>query len=206
MIAFARDSSEQPSAPSWHAGFLALLPQIRENLRFGFRKLPRSERPEALAEAVANTAVAYARLHARGKLDVAFASSLADYAIKHYFAGRRVGAQLNVNDVSSPYAQRKRGFVLKSLDQRAASGEWRETLVEDKNCGPAEIAAVRLDVEAWFAGMTRLKRGIAETLAAGESTSATATRFDVTPGRVSQVRKELAESWADFQGESLACA
>jgi hypothetical protein len=43
-------------------------------------------------------------------------------------------------------------------------------------------------------------------LATGESTSATAKRFNVTPGRVSQLRKELAQNWADYQGESLACA
>ncbi|MGH9552570.1 MAG: hypothetical protein ACRD3W_24535 [Terriglobales bacterium] len=203
MIAFSHDY--QSTTPAWHAGFLTLLPQIRESLRFSFRKLPPSERTEAMAEAVASTAIAYARLYERGKLDVAFATTLASYAVKHYFAGRRVGSKLNANDVSSAYAQRMRGFVLKSLDPRAPNGEWRETLVEDKTSGPAEIAAARLDVDAWFAGMTRLKRAIGETLASGESTFATAKRFDLTPGRVSQVRKELAESWADYQGESLAC-
>jgi len=206
MIAFARDDSEETATPAWHAGFLALLPQIQECLRFAFRKLPACERDEAMAEAVANTAIAYARLYERGKLDVAFASSLADFAVKWYFAGRRVGTKLNVNDIGSPYARRRRGFVLKSLDQRAAGGEWKETLIEDKTSGPAEIAAARLDVETWLARMPRLKRGIAKTLATGESTSATAKRFEVTPGRVSQIRRELAENWADYQGESLACA
>ena len=205
MIAFARDESEKPATPAWHAGFMALLPQIEECLRFAFRGVPAHERDEAMAEAVANTAVAYARLYERGKLDVAFASSLADYAVKWYFAGRRIGTKLNVNDISSPYAQRRRGFVVKSLDQRAASGEWKETLIEDKTSGPAEIAAARLDVESWLAGMPRLKRDIAETLATGESTSATAKQFNLSAGRVSQVRGELAESWADYQGESLAC-
>lgn len=206
MIAFARNDSQQPTTPAWHAGFLALLPQIRHHLRFAFRHLPTCERAEAMAEAVANTAVAYARLYERGKLDVAFASSLADYAIKHYFSGRRVGVKLNANDVCSPYAQRMRGFAVKSLDQRASSGEWKETLVEDRTSGPAEIASARLDVEEWLTCMPRLKRAVAETLATGESTSATAKRFDVTPGRVSQLRKEFAESWADYQSESLACA
>jgi hypothetical protein len=71
--------------------------------------------------------------------------------------------------------------------QRATSGEWMESLVEDK-----------------LPYLPRLKRGIAETLATGESTSVTAKRFGVTPGRVSQVRNELAESWSGYQGESLA--
>jgi hypothetical protein len=206
MIAFARDDSEKPATPAWHAGFLTLLPQIQEYLRFGFRKLPACERDEAMAEAIAHTAIAYARLYERGKLDVAFASSLAAYAVKQFFSGRRVGTKLNVNDVSSRYAQRMRGFAVKSLDQRAASGEWKETLIEDQTSGPAEIAAARLDVEAWLAGMPRLKRDMAETLATGEGTSATGKRFNLSAGRVSQVRRELAKSWADYQGEALACA
>jgi len=206
MIAFARDDYEKPATPAWHDGFLTLLPQIQECLRFTFRKLPAWERDEAMAEAIANTAVAYARLYERGKLDVAFAGSLVAFAVKWYFAGRRVGTKLNVNDISSPYARRMRGFVVKSLDQRAANGDWKETLIEDKTSGPAEIAAARLDLETWLARMPRLKRGIAKTLATGESTSATAKRFDVTPGRVSQIRRELAESWANYQGESLAFA
>ena len=206
MIAFARDDSEKPATPAWQAGFVALLPQIQECLRFAFRKLPAWERDEATAEAVANTAIAYARLYERDKLEVAFASSLAGYAVKWYFAGRRVGTKLNVNDLTSRYAQRRRGFALKSLDQRTASGEWKETLIEDKTSGPAEIAAARLDVETWLAGMPPLKRGIAELLANGESTSMAAQRFNLSAGRVSQVRRELAESWADYQGESLASA
>ena len=206
MIAFARHDAEQPATPAWHAGFMALVPQIQQCLRFAFRRLPAHERDEAMAEAIANTAVAYAKLYERGKLEVAFANSLSDFAVKWYFAGRRIGTKLNVNDISSPYAQRRRGFAVKSLDQRAATGEWKETLIEDKTSGPAEIAAARLDVETWLAGMPRLKRGIAETLATGESTSATAKRFKLSAGRVSQVRRELAESWADYQGEALACA
>jgi hypothetical protein len=87
MIAFARDDSERPAVSAWHAGFLALLPQIRKYLWIGFRRLPVDERDEAMADAVANTAIAYARLYERGKLDVAFAASLADYAVKQYLTG-----------------------------------------------------------------------------------------------------------------------
>ena len=206
MIAFARPYSEYSSQPAWHAGFLALLPQIRDQLRFAFRRLPAAERAEAMAEAVANIAISYARLHEQGKLDVAFPTTLADYAIRHYYAGRRIGCELNINDVSSPYCQRQRGFILKSLDQRSPNGQWKETIVEDRKSTPAEVATSRIDLEDWFGQLPRFKRGIAETLAVGESTSAVAQQFGVTAGRVSQLRREFEKNWAEFQGEPLVGA
>jgi hypothetical protein len=207
MIAFANDfPAEQSNTPGWHTGFMAILPRVHKHLRFAFRKMPPDERAEAMAECIAHVAVAYAGLHARGKASAAFATPLCDYAVRHYYAGRRVGNQINVNDVTSPYAQRQRGFRVRSLDRRDPGGAWKEIVVEDGRATPAEVAASRLDLHDWFEHLPRLKRGIAETLATGESTSETARRFAVTPGRVSQVRRELESDWAEFQGEPLACA
>jgi hypothetical protein len=207
MIAFAREySSEQPEQPAWHEGFMKLLPAIREQLRFALRNLSRDERAEAMAECIASIAIEYAKLHERGKLDVAFVSSLVGYAVKRYSAGRRVGSRLNANDITSAYAQRQRGFRVRSLDQRAPSGEWRETLVEDRRSTPAEVATARLDIADWLEQLPRMKRGIAETLATGESTKQTASQFAVTPGRVSQLRRELEIDWHQYQGEPLLCA
>jgi DNA-directed RNA polymerase specialized sigma24 family protein len=211
MIAFRSPYPEQqpnePHAqPEWHAPFLAILPQIREHLRFAFRKMPPSERADAMAECVANVAVAYARLHERGKQELAFASTLAAFATKQFFDGRRVGCPLNANDVSSEYCRKRRGFRIESLDHHSLNGDWRQPLVEDRRSGPAEIAAARLDIGDWFDTMSPAKRAIAETLAMGESTKETANMFGITSGRVSQVRKELVESWDSFQAQALALA
>lgn len=212
MIAFTRDYQDQETdetqapQPAWHAGFLGLLPQIRERLRFGFRRLPAYERAEAMAEAIAATALAYARLHARGKAAVAFATTLAEYAIRQYFSGRRIGSRLNIDDVSSGYSQRQRGHRVISLDRRDPSGAWKEALVEDRGATPAELAASRIDLDDWFAQLPRPKSRVAQTLATGESTQETARRFHLTPGRVSQLRRELETDWREFQGEVLCCA
>ena len=215
MIAFAHDyvaqefSEPQPSEasePAWHAGFLQLLPSICDRLRFALRKLPADERAEATAECLAHVALAYAKLHEQGKLDVAYASSLAAFAAKQYFSGRRVGSPLNADDITSPWAQKRRGFRVRSLDRRAPNGEWREVVVEDGRASPAEVAASRIDIEDWLDELPRFKRGVAETLGTGETTKETAGRFDVTPGRISQLRKELAESWDAFKAQALALA
>jgi hypothetical protein len=164
------------------------------------------ERAEAMAESIANVAVAYAGLHSRGKASAAFATPLTDFAIRHYYAGRRVGSSLNSDDITSVWAQKRRGFRVKSLDRRDPCGAWKEIVVEDSRATPAEVAASRLDLGDWLQQLPRLKRGIAETLATGETTGETARRFHVTQGRVSQVRRELEDDWAEFQGEPLACA
>jgi hypothetical protein len=68
------------------------------------------------------------------------------------------------------------------------------------------VAASRLDLDDWFDQLPQFKRGIAQTLATGESTGETARRFQVTAGRVSQIRRELEDDWHQYQGEPLVCA
>ena len=48
-----------------------------------------------------------------------------------------------------------------------------------------------------------LHRRIAEALALGHTTADVAKRFRVTPGRVSQLRRELQNSWQTFHGETI---
>jgi hypothetical protein len=194
MIAFYRDyRCDESTEPVWHAGFLAMLPQIREQLRYGFRRLPADERAEAMADAIAGIAIAYARLYQQGKAAVAFPSVLAKYTVRQYFAGRRVGSELNADDVTSRHSQRQRGFHVESLDRRDPSGAWKEVVVEDRRSTPADTAASRIDLDDWFGQLPRLKCGIAQTLATGETTKETARQFAVTPGRVLQLRPS--RSW-----------
>jgi hypothetical protein len=88
-----------------------------------------------------------------------------------------------------------------STSSDASEGEWKEALIEDRKAGPAETAAARIDVAHWFRSLARKKRRIAQTLARGEGTGKVASMFGLTAGRISQLRGELAESWAEFQGE-----
>ena len=74
----------------------------------------------------------------------------------------------------------------------------------DKRSTPAEIAACRLDFQAWLRRLDRRRRAVAKRLAAGESTGEVACHFGVSTGRISQFRTELRDSWQAFQGERLA--
>ena len=112
-----------------------------------------------------------------------------------------MGGRLNLHDVTSTHCQRRKGTVVLSLDTTQCRDEWKEAAVEDRKAGPAAIAALRIDFAEWLGSLPRAKRRIAETLATSETTKRTARRFRVTPGRISQLRRELRESWEAFQGE-----
>jgi hypothetical protein len=201
MIAVAKDPSLTRQTKKRTPSFEELLPLIEKQARVAFRHSPSCEREELIAEVVANCYVAYVRLIERGLGNAIFATPLALFAIKQIHAGRRVGAKLNVRDVSSPYCQRQKRVHLQRLDRRDRTGGWKEVLVEDRHAGPAEVAASRIDFAAWLRTLTSKQRRIAKTLAAGETTQVTARKFRVSAARVSQMRRELHDAWLNFQGE-----
>jgi hypothetical protein len=188
--------------PAWHAGFLKLLPGIRRCARHAFRNLRGDSLDEAIAEISANALVAYARLVERGKADIAYATPLAMYAIKQFHSGRRTGSKLNVKDISSAYCQTMKRVRLRRLDRYDPEEDcWKEILVEDRSAGPAQIVASRLDFAGWLRTLSKRDRKLALKLAVGETTSKVAALFRVSAGRVSQIRRELLESWRRFVGE-----
>ena len=202
MIAKA-NKMRQAAVCACTAKFLSLLPQIQEQARFAFRREGGEQREELIAEVVANCWAALVRLVDRGLIDVAQATPLAQFAIKQIRDGRRVGAKLCVHDVSSGYAQRMKHFRVERLDHfDEREGCWREVLLEDRHAGPSDTAAARIDIADWFDTLPKHKRRVAEALAKNETTKTTARKFGVSPGRISQPRRELETAWREFQGDS----
>ena len=80
-----------------------------------------------------------------------------------------------------------------------------QVLIEDRHAGPSETAAARIHFADWFDTLPKHKRRVAETLAKNETTETTARKFGVSPGRISQTRRELETAWREFQGDS-SCA
>jgi hypothetical protein len=202
MIARVKKDRRTSAALALNARFLSLLPAIREQARFAFRNERPERRQELVAETIANTFVAFVRLMNRGLENIVYVTPLSQFAIKQTRAGRHVGGRLNIRDVSSEYAQHAKRFKVGRLDRfDEQKGEWKEVLVEDHHAGPAETAAARIDIGDWFARLPRRKRRIAQTLASGETTKQAARKFHLSPGRISQMRRELQDDWRAFQGE-----
>jgi DNA-binding NarL/FixJ family response regulator len=153
-------------------------------------------------EAVAIAFRTWRRLVEQGKESVAYATPLAQYAIRQVRAGRRIGSAQNRLDILSRQAQRTHGFSVESIHRQSTQrGVWDDLLVEDRQAGPAETAAARMDEQTWLKQLSKRDQGIARDLALGETTGAVAKKFKLSDGRISQLRRWLSEQWEQFQGE-----
>jgi hypothetical protein len=109
-----------PSRPDTKAQendlFVSFIPAIPRHARIAFRNLRPQDRAEAVSEVVSNAFAAFRRLADRGKLDVAYPSPLARFAVAQVRSGRRVGNKLDSHDVFSILVQRQHGFSLETFD------------------------------------------------------------------------------------------
>jgi hypothetical protein len=202
----SRVVSRRP-VPRWHKAFLAITPQIVGHARIAFCYLDTEAKQEAVQEVVCNALKAFVRLVQLGKANLAYPTVLAKYGVAQTRDHRKVGGHLNVHDVSSEYCQRLKGITGERLDKYDCEEEcWQEVLVPDQTCTPAELAASRIDFPAWLRTLSRRDRKVAQFLAVGNRSSDAARKFGVCTGRISQIRKELAESWRRFVGDEPATA
>lgn len=186
--------------PRWHKAFLVMLPIILRHLRVAFRHLRAEAKEEAIAEAVANACTAYRRLVKQGRAHLGFPTVLARFAVAQVLDGRRVGNGQNTRDVLSPRAQKKH-FQVERLDHfDEEEDQWMEAVVEDPHTPVFDQVCFRVDFPAWLARLSRRNRRIAQSLSIGNSTSAVARRFRISPGRISQLRRLFYESWQEFCG------
>jgi DNA-directed RNA polymerase specialized sigma24 family protein len=194
-------ASQSHPGDDWHAGFLALLPRIEMHARFAFHRLSAEAQEDAVQEVIANALVAYVRLAELRQDEWAFATVLARYGVAQTREGRRVGSHLNSRDVLSRYAQKKRGFKVKSLDRPdRETAEWAETFGEGPGPAIPDQAGFHVDFLDWLATQPERKRQIVKALVIGDTTAEIAQRFGLSPGRISQIKRELRESWREFQG------
>ena len=196
-----RKRSRAPKMPAWHRQYMAMLPAILRRARIASRDLDAEAREEFVQEVVANTLTAFVRLVELNKADIAYATPLVNYAVARIREGRRVGTRMNVRDVSSDYCQIRKNVAVSRLDHYDhEEGGWLEVLIEDRHAGPAETAASRIDFPAWLKTLSRRNGKIAWNLALGETTRKVARLFHVSDGRISQLRRELEQSWQAFHG------
>jgi len=194
--------SRLASSKAWQTNFLTVMPTVQDHARFRFRHLPACHKAEAVSESIARACVDYAALARKRQLHRAFAGSLATYAVKAVGAGRRVGGHMTSRDVMSKLAQKRRGFVVGSITPASqADGSWRDLLLESRRVSPADQAAFNVDFAEWLKTWPSRHRAIIKALASGGTTTELAMRFRVSLGRISQLRRQYEQSWAQFQGE-----
>lgn len=196
MIAFAKPTVR---ANDVHELFLTMLPWITNLARRAFQRFDSERRNDLVHEVIATAYVAFARLVEQGKQDIAYATPLANFAIRRVLDGRRAGSSMRRNDVMFDARGESDIKLIRRSDRY---DEWHEALVEDHHAGPAETAAARIDLAGWLQSLPGRNRRIAKALSLGESTKDVASRFRVSPARVSQLRRELEVSWLGYHGEA----
>jgi hypothetical protein len=197
MIAVVKQARQITHAQA-NEKFLEMLPRIRWQARMAFRLMQPEIKAELVAETVANAFSQFSRLVRAGRADLGYATPLANYAIRQVIAGRRVGSKSNNRDIASP-AAKALGIVIQRLHALdPGRGAWREVLVEDRRATPADTAAARIDLAAWFRSLPPRNRRIAKTLAMGETANEVARRFNLSRARISQLRELLKTNWEKF--------
>ena len=181
--------------------FLELLPGITNYAKRAFHGYDHGRRDDAVSEVIAWAFVNIKQLAEAGRLDEAFATPIATFAIGRYRAGRRVGAGQNSTDVTSPHCQllgRSRVLNAGLADHIADSFESEATAV-DARYPVHRTAQLRIDFfQTWLKQQSHRDQQIIRDLAMGETTNDVAKKYGFSAGRISQLRRSYAESWYAF--------
>src|SRR5262249_25317946 len=195
---------------------LAVLPGIETHARICFRYLKCPDRREdAVQEVIALCWCWFLRLVEQGKDVNEFVSVLADFAVRHVRAGRRLCGQHKSKDALSPVAYR-RGIRVETLpccSRRCRADLYSdphgqdhldafEERLRDNTHGPVpDQPALRIDYPAWLVQLGSRLREIALDMAEDLRTNDLAHKHKLSPARISQLRRELHLDWQHFHGE-----
>jgi len=189
-------SKDKAVTAAWQQQFASILPVVERHARIAFRGTRcRCRREDAVAECVALSWKWFLRLRETGKDAGAFPTTLAAFAARAVRCGRRLCGQEPAKDALSCRAQRIHNFI--------ARNEAVDALADDLRTPPGDLAIFRIDFAGWLGTLGRRKRLIVLDLVLGERTKDLAVKHKVSPGRISQIRRELLGDWHRFHGEAM---
>jgi DNA-directed RNA polymerase specialized sigma24 family protein len=201
MIPTTVSSRPTSTTAALHKQFLPLMTRVQRHAEVVFRSIRRPHQKEELtAEAVALAWRWFLRLVERGKNVSAFPSALATFACRAARSGRRVCGKESCRDVLSPLAQRRKGFTVSSLPTRSTLGGsvLDEALQDNARTPPDEQAAFRIDWPNWLSTHRERDQRLILDLMVGERTLDVAAKYRLSPGRISQMRREFHAGWERF--------
>ena len=139
----------------------------------------------------------------RGRDPAHFPVTFAQLVARSVNSGRRLCGQERARDALSPVCQRRRDFVVAPLpDGTAMVGNvFDDALIDNTRTPVPDQVQFRLDFPRWRRTLGRGRRALMDAMAAGHRTTDLAGMFGLSQGRVSQVRRELCESWRAFCGD-----
>jgi hypothetical protein len=205
MVARSGRASPARSLQRLQQTFVAdILPRVEAHGHIRFRHVRCHQRKEELvAEMTALCWKWFLRLVRRGKDVLQFVSALVTYAARAVNSGRRVCGMDRAKDVLSPRAQQMHGFTVSKLpDFSTLSGSpVAEALMENTDTPVPEQVSFRVDFPQWRRARCHRDRAMIDRMMLGERTLDLSKKFGVSPGRVSQLRREFHDDWQRFRGD-----
>jgi hypothetical protein len=197
--------------------FLGLLPRIERHIRMFFCKVRCAARKaDCVAEAIALTWKWFLRLYERGRDPTQFPIVLAQYACRAIQRGRQLCGQGKSKDILNPRAQQKYGFRVESLPSsmrmlhkdfyglprgQRMPDVFEERLRENTRTPVPDQVCFRVDFRVWLETLTARERQIIRAMALNERTKDLSHRFSLSPGRISQLRRDFEQRWKQFCSE-----
>ena len=199
-----------------HARFLAILPRVELHGRIYFRHLRPHQKADAIQEMRALAWKWFLGLHQQGRDPADFLKAFTTLLARAVNSGRRLAGMAKAKDVMNPATQRRHGFTVEPLPSSSAAGHehlyaevrgqrlhdaYEERLRDNTITPVPDQVQFRIDWPAWLARLTGRERRIIEAMARNARTLDLSRRFELSPGRISQLRREFHDGWRRFCGE-----
>jgi hypothetical protein len=201
-----------------HARSLRLLPKLETHARIVFRGIRCPvKQADKVQECVALAWQWFLGLTEQGKAVFDFPMAFIALLARAVKGGRRLCGPERSGDVLTFVAQQRHGFRVELLpsstrsphEQRYATPHGQALLdafeerLRDTTLTPVpDQVAFRLDFPAWRRTRSERDRRVIDALMAGGRTKDVSEKFGLTPGRVSQLRRDFLEDWRRSTGEA----
>lgn len=217
MVAASGSQCIPATTEELHAAFLRIMPSVETHARVRSHHIScPGKRDDFVAEAVSLAYQWFTRARQQGKDLSACPAALATLAVRAVRSGRRLAGQERARDVMSPVAQARYGFKVEGLSSATAAPHqllygnphgqeavdvYEERLHSNTQTPVIDQAIFRCDFKDWMDTLPARNRQVANELMAGERTQDVARKVHLSQGRISQMRRELHESWLMHLGE-----
>jgi hypothetical protein len=190
--------------PPADVAFLAVLPKLLRHARIRFRFVRCPHEREDLIQEVLAYGLKWTRLLWDRGTDVrAFPSALAAYGVQAVRSGRRLCGMQKAKDALNRTAHIRLGLTCERfpIGEPPPESALARALADDtRSAIPAQVA-FRLDFPAWLSTRTKRDRAIICDMLLNVRTTDLAARHNLSPARVSQLRREYLADWTTFVGE-----
>jgi hypothetical protein len=198
------------------AAFLAILPRIERHGQIYFRHLRPHKKADAIQEMRALAWKWFLRLHQLGKDPTEFVTTFCTLLARAVNSGRRLAGMAKAKDAMNPATQRRHSFRVEPLPNSTRTSHERlyaspvgqalldafEERLRDNTVTPVpEQVQFRLDFPAWLRTLTARERRLIRAMSRNERTLDLSKEFELSPARISQLRREFWLDWHRFLGD-----